>query len=169
MNEIKIQQKIPESIRIANITSIYKGKGARNNIDNDRGIFGVPIFRYILENLIYNDEYSNIDKHLNDSNVGARKERNIRDNLFVLYSIINSVKNGEMDPVDVSLFDVTKCFDKIWLEDSIIDLFDAGLNNDNLVLLHKANVKNSVALNPLRPIIPPFTECLDFGSHQKKW
>ena len=48
---------------------------------------------------------------------------------------------------DISVFDITKCFDKIWLEDSLIDLFDAGLDNDNLVLLHKANMKNSVAVN----------------------
>ena len=52
----------------------------------------------------------------------------------------------KVSPIDVTLFDVAKCFDKIWLEDSLIDLFEAGLNNDNLVLPHKANVKNSVAV-----------------------
>ena len=96
-------------------------------MDNERGIFGVPIFRYILEKLIYNDEYENIDKNLNDSNVGARKNRNIRDNLFVLYSVMNSVKNKELDDVDIQIFDITKCFDKLWLEDSLTDLYEAGV------------------------------------------
>jgi len=54
----------------------------------ERGIFGVPIFRYIIEKLIYNDEYTNIDKNLDGSNMGARKNRNIRDNIFVLNSVI---------------------------------------------------------------------------------
>ena len=66
-----------------------------------------------MERLIYNDEYDQLDAYLDDSNVGSRKGRNIRDNLFVLYSIINSVLQGEMEDVDVSLFDVTKCFDKL--------------------------------------------------------
>ena len=60
-------------------------------MENERGIFGVPIFRYLIEKLIYNDEYSKIDKNLDDSNVGARKDRNIRDNIFVLNSILKLV------------------------------------------------------------------------------
>ena len=41
-----------------------------------RGIFRVPILRTILDRLIYNDEYDDIEEALNDSNVGARKGRN---------------------------------------------------------------------------------------------
>ena len=50
------------------------------------------VFRGILERLIYRDEYYNIDDNLSDANVGARKERNIRDNLFVMNAIMNSIK-----------------------------------------------------------------------------
>ena len=88
-----------------------KNKGDRNNFDNYRGIFRVPIFRAILDRLIYNDEYYEIDDNLSDSNVGARKGRNIRDNIFVLNAVNNSVINGNEEPVDAQLFDVEKCFD----------------------------------------------------------
>ena len=74
-------------------------------MDNQRGIFGVTIFRHILDKLIYNDTYKTIDEKLTDCNVGARKERNHRDNLFVLYGVINSVLNGEMEEIDLQLFD----------------------------------------------------------------
>ena len=57
-----------------------------------RGIFRVTIFRNILDRLIFNDEYNTIEMNLTDSNVGGRKNRNIRDNIFVLNAIINSVK-----------------------------------------------------------------------------
>ena len=40
--------------------------------------------RSILDKLIYNDEYPVIDENMTDSNVGARQERNIRDNIFVI-------------------------------------------------------------------------------------
>ena len=117
MNRIKKEQKYPEALELCDITSIYKNKGERNCFENYRGIFRVPILRSILDRLIYNDEYEIIDENLSDSNVGARKNRNIRDNIFVLNAINNSVINGNEDPVDVQLFDAEKCFDALWVEE----------------------------------------------------
>ena len=59
-----------------------------------RGVFRVTVFRNILDRLIFNDEYETLEKKLSDSNVGGRKCRNIRDNIFVLNAIIDSVKKG---------------------------------------------------------------------------
>ena len=42
-----------------------------------------------------------IDDNLRDSNVGAKKGRNIRDNIFVLGAVVNSVIKGKEDPVQV--------------------------------------------------------------------
>ena len=108
-------------------------------MDAYRGVFRVVIFRSILEKLIYNDEYKTIDDNLTDCNVGARKKRNIRDNLFVINAIINSVKRGPEDPVDIGVFDVNKCFDSLWVEGCINDMFEAGLRNDKLSLLYIHN------------------------------
>ena len=41
--------------------------------------------RNILDKLIYNDESVNIDENLRDSNVGARKNRNIRNRSTILH------------------------------------------------------------------------------------
>ena len=51
----------------------------------------MSIFRSILDRLIYNDECEVLDSNLTDCNVGARKERNIRDNIFVIKAITNAV------------------------------------------------------------------------------
>ena len=53
MNKIKAEQKFPEALELCDISSIYKNKGARNNFENYRGIFRVPILRSILDRLIY--------------------------------------------------------------------------------------------------------------------
>ena len=97
MNRIKTELSYPEALELYDISSIYKNKGARNSFENYRGIFRVPIFRSILDRLIYNDEYQKIDTNLSDSNVGARRNRGIRDNIFVLNAINNSVINGNED------------------------------------------------------------------------
>ena len=65
---------------------------AKDQFSYYMGIFRVSIFRAILDRLIYNDEIENIDSNLTDSNVGARRNRNIRDNIFVLNAVINSQK-----------------------------------------------------------------------------
>ena len=43
---------------------------------------------------------------------------------------MNSASQGELENIDIQLFDVVKCFDKLWLEESINDLYEANLNND---------------------------------------
>ena len=146
LNRVKIKLIYPDALEVYDISSIYKNKGVRNSFDNYRGIFRVPIFRTILDRLIYNDEYSTIDENLSDSNVGARKNRNIRDNIFVLNAINNSVINGKEDSIDIQIFDVEKCFDALWVEECINDMYDAGLVNDKLVLLFLENQNAKIAV-----------------------
>ena len=99
-----------------------------------------------MDRLIYNDEYQTYDENLTDSNVGARKKRNIRDNLFVLYAITNSVTKGNEDPIDIQLFDAEKCFYTLWVEECINDMYEAGINNDKLILLFKENRNAKIEL-----------------------
>ena len=145
-NRIKYEQIYPEVLELCDISAIYKNKGARNSFENYRGIFRVPILRTILDRLIYNDEYDTIDENLSDSNIGFRKQRNRRDNIFVLNAINNSVINGKEEAVDIQIFDVEKCFDALWMEDCINDMYDAGLTNDKLVLLFLENQHAKIAV-----------------------
>ena len=64
--------------------------------------------RSILDKLVYNDIYSNVNASMSCSNIGARKNRNIRDHLFVVNAILNEVKNDKnCEAVDIQIFDVT--------------------------------------------------------------
>ena len=146
MNKIKQQQVYPKCLEACNITSIFKNKGSKSDFDKYRGIFRVLVFRSILEKLIYHDEYHKIDANLSDANVGARKGRNIRDNLFVVNAITNSIKRGSQEAVDICAYDAEKCFDALWTYECINDLFDAGLQNDRLTLLFIMNQSAQVAI-----------------------
>ena len=146
MNKIKETQIFPETLKMCNISSIWKRKQSRNDFDNYRGIFRVNIFRSILDRMIYNDEYATVEESLTDSNVGARKGRNIRDNLFVINAITNSVLKDKLEPIDLQLYDVEKCFDALWLQECINDLYDAGLTNDKLPILFQENQTARVAV-----------------------
>ena len=137
-NSIKQQLKIPKFITVTDITSFYKNKGDRNDLENDRGIFGVGKVRSIIEKLVYSDIYDVVDSNMSDSNVGARKNRSIRDNLFVLYAVRNEavVKNK---PVDLHFMDLSKCFDSLWTEETMNDLYDLGVKDDKFALISGLN------------------------------
>ena len=144
MNKIKDEQTYPRCLEVCNISSIWKSKGCRNDFDAYRGIFRVTIFRSILDRLIYNDEISKIDSNLTDSNVGARKHRNIRDNIFVMNAILNA-KDIE-EALDIQIYDIEKCFDALWLHEVINCLYDSGLRNNKLPLLFLENKNAQVAV-----------------------
>ena len=146
MNKIKQTQIYPHCLEACNITSIYKNKGSKSEFTNYRGIFRVVVFRGILERLIYHDEYHNIDENLSDANAGARKGRNIRDNLFVVYAIMNSIKRGNGKAVDMCAYDAEKCFDSLWTYECINDLYESGLQNDKLAILFEINKNAQVAI-----------------------
>ena len=146
MNRIKSEQVYPKVLEVCDITPIFKRRGNRNDFSNYRGIFRVSVLRSILDRLIYNDEYYNIDHNLTDCNVGARKGRNIRDNIFVINAITNSVRKGKEEDIDIQVYDVETCFDSLWLQDCINDMYEAGLQNDKLSLLYLENLNAKVAV-----------------------
>ena len=102
--------------------------------------------RNILERLLYNDEYYNIDSNLTDANDGARKNKNIRDNIFLLNAIIINSIQGSKEAVDVTVYDVEKCFDALWVQECINDMYDAGLKNYKWNILYHLNQLAEVAV-----------------------
>jgi hypothetical protein len=145
-NKIKKQQVFPKAFSLCNITSLYKNNGSRKDFNNYRGIFRVTVLRSILDKLIYNDEYEGIDANLTDSNVGARRNRNIRDNIFVINAITNNVKKRKLKGTDIHIYDAEKCFDKLWASECYNDVFDNGFKNDKLALLYNINKNAQVAI-----------------------
>ena len=146
LNKTKETYELPEFMQYANIVSIYKGKGKKNSLDSDRGIFIINIFKSLFMKMIYNEEYETIDQNMSDSNVGARKRKNIRNHIFILNGIINETLNNKSKSIDVVITDYKQCFDGMWLEDCLNDLYEAGVQNPNLALIHAANTKNKVAV-----------------------
>ena len=134
-----------------------QGKGSKKDFSNCRGIFRVTILRSILDKLIYNNEYPNIDDHLTDSNVGAIRQRNIRDNIFVINAITNNIEKRNLKDIDINGYDAEKCFDKLFAKECFNDIFDNGFTNDKLPLLFKENINAKVAVKTLKGTTRPFT------------
>ena len=61
LNGIKEYFLFPEYLLRENITTLYKNKGSRLDMNNDRGIFILTALKKILDKLIYLDKFENID------------------------------------------------------------------------------------------------------------
>ena len=146
-NRIKLDNYFPEFMRKADVSTIYKGKGEKSDLTNDRGIFIVSIFRSLLMKLMYLDIYDIIDKSMSDSQIGSRKKKNIRNHIWVVNSIVcDTLSTKKKKPIDIQIYDYKQCFDSLWLEECLNDMYAGGLQDDKLNLLHNANTHVNIAV-----------------------
>ena len=97
--------------------------------------------------MIYKDKYPIIDKAMSDSNIGARKQKNIINHIFVLNSIIHDVLRKKSNkPIDLMILDYKQMFDSECFFECMNDVFETGVDDDIFALLCEANRKGSLAL-----------------------
>ena len=84
------------------------------------------------------------------SNIGARRNKNVKNHLFIVYGIINSVIREEKFSLDIQIYDLVQAFDSLWLEDCMNDIYDSvpkEQQDDKLALIFETNKTNLVAVN----------------------
>ena len=146
-NKIKETGKIPDFMRLTNISAIYKGRGEKASLESDWGIFLVSLFRTIMMTMIYLRKYDIVEENMSDSNIGARKRKNIRNHIFVVNSVIHDVLSRKSkEPVDIMVMDYKQMFDSECLFECMNDLFEAGVTDDEFDLIYEANRDNFVAV-----------------------
>ena len=130
---------------MSSLTVIYKGE--KYDLENDRGIFLVTILRSILMRLIYKDKYKLIESNMSDSQLGGRKGMNVRNHIWMLNGIISDVlSTKKKKPIDIQVFDYKQCFDSLWLQECLNDIYDSGVKDDKLALLYNINTDVKVAV-----------------------
>ena len=123
-----------------------KNKGSRSDLENDRGIFTCTVLNNILQKLIYNDQYDEIDANLSDSNIGARKSKNIRNHSFIVNGIINDTVQSKNKNVDIAVLDYRQCFDALSVDVTLNDLWDVGVQNKHLRLIAECDAASNIAI-----------------------
>ena len=97
--------------------------------------------------LINRDIYEIIDESMSDSQIGSRKGKNIRNHVWVLNSIIcDTLSSKAKKSIDLQIYDYKQCFDSLWLEECLNDMYSGGLKDDKLNLLYSANQLVNIAI-----------------------
>jgi hypothetical protein len=97
--------------------------------------------------MIYRDKYGVIDQTMSDSNIGARKNKNIRNHICGVNSIIHDVVSKKSkEPIDIMVLDYKQMFDSECLFECMNDIYEAGVDDDVFSLINEANRENQVAV-----------------------
>ena len=111
-NRLKVEQIIALFMNDANVTTVPK-KGSKLLLENERGIFRVSILRFILTRLIYNDKYPEIDENMSDCQMGGRKRKGCRNNIFIVNGIIHDIMSSKKKkPATLQFYDYRQMFEK---------------------------------------------------------
>ena len=77
---------------------------------------------------------------------GGRKQRSDIDNIMALMSVIDN--NRRLNKKTYLIFaDAEKCYDKLWLEDCLVDLHHLGMREREIVMIHEMNKKIRIVVD----------------------
>lgn len=76
--------------------------------------------------------------YVSDYQTGGMKQRGPTDNILLFSEIIRQ-KRKQGKKCYVVFGDAVKCFDKLWLKDSLVELFKAGCNTQDIQMIFKMN------------------------------
>ena len=126
MNKILDSMEIPEQWTVGTLKRLYKGKGQKGKCSNERGITLASNAGKIFERLINNR--INDDINISDAQAGGIKGRATVDHILILKELINIAKS-EKNNIILTYLDVTKAYDKAWLDGIMYVLHKQGVNN----------------------------------------
>ena len=137
LNAVKNKLSIPSEWFELLIVTLFKNKGSRKFLEYYRGIFLSNVVPKIMEKLIKNRISVHLKK-VNPLQCGSTENRSTCDILFLLYGVIDHAKYLNKQ-IYLTFYDYSTCFDSIWLEDSMITLWELGVRSELFALIFKLN------------------------------
>ena len=154
LNIIKKELKSPDAWDNVLISTLFKNVGSRRKLANFRGIFLSACLSKVAEKLIIKRNkkpLSNISKR----QAGAQTGKSASDNVFLFNACIDHARYVGQ-PVYIVLYDFKQCFDKLWLEDCLISLWNIGIRNEWLPLIMSMNQKANIIVKTPSGTAAPF-------------
>ena len=145
-NSLKENKIMPDFMKWSNITAIQKKKCSLDLKDH-RGVSRLSVLRSLYLRILYNMKYEVIDSHISDGQMGGRRRKGCRNNIFIINSIIYDVlKCKNAKPLCLQIFDYREMFDSLSLKQSLIDIYSYGLTDETLGILYEANKEIKIAI-----------------------
>ena len=127
------------------VKSIHKG-GVKGNIqENQRGIFLVNTVSKIYESAL-KIQNENKNENMSQMQTAGRKQRSTVDNLIIVNSIIENQRQNN-NKTYLFFADAKKCFDKLWLKDCLVEMYNLGYSPDTIRSLYEINKTSKIVVD----------------------
>ena len=124
MSEVWRREQIPEKWNEGYITSVWKKKGDREEMKNQRGITVSSGVSTIMEELVNDRIIENVS--FTQAQGGGKKGSMTCDHLFILYALI-SLNKKKRKKIILTFYDVQKAYDHADVHDMLNILWEKGV------------------------------------------
>ena len=136
-NQVDKQRQIPDEWEQMQIRSIHK-KGNKMEMSNKRGLFLTNNISKVYERIVKQRNDIKFRDGITAWQNGGIKNRSPTDNIFIVTSVIEQNKYLNRQTY-LTLTDAEKCFDKLWLDDGIFELWRCGTDIRDCMIIRKLN------------------------------
>ena len=126
MNKILSSMKTPNQWNEGSLKRLYKGKGIKGKCSNERGITLASNMGKMFERLI-NNRISPL-VNMSDAQAGGMKGRATVDHILILKELVHIAKKSKRNTI-LTYLDVTKAYDKAWLDAILYVLYKQGVKS----------------------------------------
>ena len=127
------EEEIPSDWNKGQITSLWKGKGDKERLENHRGITTSSAIGTIMESIIDNRIGNKIK--FTQAQGGGKKKTSTFDHLFLTRAVID-IAIKQKRPIFLTFYDVAKAYDNANNEDMLSVLWERGLKGKSWRILH---------------------------------
>ena len=138
------EEKIPKCWNKGKITSLWKGKGDKEDLANHRGITTSSSIGTIIDTLI--DDRIEMVVPFSQAQGGGKKGASPCEHLFLLRAIIE-ISKAKKIPTFVTYFDVSKAYDNVCNNDLLKTMWDNGLRGKAWRILRELNSHLTAEIN----------------------
>ena len=143
-NQVDKQKLIPEEWEKMEIKTVHK-KGDKTLMSNKRGLFLTNNISKVYERVLKQRNDENFRTGLTEWQTGGVKNRSPIDNVMTAIAIIEQNKYMKKNTYLV-LTDAEKCFDKLWLQDGIFELWRCGTDVRDCQMIKRLNEKAEIVV-----------------------
>ena len=136
VNDIAKRRDIPENWQEGEIKRLYKGKGQKGKCSNERGITLSSNFGKVFERII--NERAIKQVKMSEMQAGGSKGRATVDHILIMKEVITYLKNHRKN-VYIAFLDVTKAYDKAWLDAIMYVMYKQGLRDNTWSIVRQLN------------------------------
>ncbi len=105
--------------------------------------FLTSVLSKVMEKIVYNRNIEILRKGISQFQRGGLRNQSTMDNLFLVQGLIDYYRYIKRDLYIVTV-DSGKCFDKLWLEDTINEIYKMDMDVTEINLITEMNSKIKV-------------------------